>query len=63
MALRSYVALSTGAPAVVVDFVITSNVVVGGAMGVSDATSVEGTVVETVGMTVLEVVAKSLCFD
>jgi len=59
MALTNYVALSLDAH-VVVDFVVTENVMAGGAVGSSEASNVEGTVVDTVGMTYLKVVAKSL---
>jgi len=63
VALINSVAFYPCAPVVVVDSTIIGNIVAGGAMGASDATSVEGTVVDTVGITSLEVVSKSLCFD
>jgi len=47
----------------VVDSVVTGSAVVGGAVDAKDAASVEGTIVVTVGMTVVEVVASSLCLD
>jgi len=48
---------------VVGDSTVTGNVVAGGAVGASEAFSVEGTAVDTIGMKSLEVVAKSLCFN
>jgi len=62
MALTNSTAFSPDAP-VVVDYAVTGNVVASGAVGASEAASVEGAVVDTVGMTSLEVVAKSLCFN
>lgn len=63
MAFTSSAALSPDAPDVVVDYVVTGNVVAGGFVGASEAVNVEGTIMDTVGMTVLEVVVNSLCFD
>jgi len=63
MALTSYVALTTGVPIVVGDSAITGNVVVGGVVAANDDTSVDGIAVDTVGMTIIEVVARSLCLD
>jgi len=59
MALTSYAAFSLDVPAVVVGSFVTGNDVAGGAMGAIDAASVEGTDVDTVGMTSLEFVAMS----
>ena len=48
---------------IVVDSTVTGNVVAGGAVGANEAASVEGTVVDTVGMKFVEVVAMSVCFN
>jgi len=63
MALTNFTAFFPDAPTAIVDSTVTSNIVVGGAIGASEASSVEGTAVDTVGMKSLEVVAKSLCFN
>lgn len=63
MAFTNSSAFSPCVPVATVDSAVTDNVVAGGAVGANDAASVEGTAIDIVGMTVLEVVAKSLCFD
>lgn len=63
MALTNSSISSLDVPVVVVDCVVTSNAVAGGAIGASEATSMEGTVVDIVGMTFVEVVEMSICFN
>lgn len=63
MDFTSSTVFSIDVPDAVVDSVVIGSVVIGGAVGANDAASVEGTVVDTVGMTVLQVVAKSLLFN
>lgn len=63
MALTNSVVFCLSVPVIVVHFAVTGNVLVGGAVGANDVASVEGTDVDIVGMIVLEVLAKSLCFD
>ena len=62
MALTNLSASSPSAPAAYVDSAVTGNDVAGGAVGASEAASVEGTVVDIVGMTFAEVDAMSVCF-
>lgn len=54
---------SSDVPIIDVDCVEIYSTVAIGAVGASEAANVEGTVVETVGMTFTEVVAISLFFD
>ena len=63
MAFTNSATFSPCVPIAAEYFAVTSNVVVGGVVGANDVASVEGTTVDNVGMTILEVVAKSLCFD
>lgn len=62
MALTNYASFSPNALAIV-DFVVTGNVVASGVIGASEAASVEGTTVDIVGMTFVEVVALLVCFN
>jgi len=57
MALTNSATFSPDVPAVDVDFVVIGNAVVGGVVGASEAASVEGATVYTLGMTFVEVVA------
>jgi len=63
MALTNFVSFSTDVLAADVDFVVTGNVVAGGAVGASEDANVEGIAVDTIGMTFVEVVAMSFCFN
>jgi len=63
MALTNSTSFSPYVPVAIVDFAVTGNTMVAGAVGANDATSVEGTIVNIMGMIALEVVAKSLFFD
>ena len=63
MAFTSSAAFSADVPTAVVDLVVIGSGVAGGTVGANDASNVEGTIVDTMGMIVLEVVAMSLCFD
>ena len=63
IAFTSFVAFSVDVPAFVMDSVVIGSAMVGGAVGANDATTVEGIVVVTVGMVVVEVMARSLCLD
>jgi len=63
IALTNFVASSPTLPADDVDSVETYCVVGIGAVGGNEAANVEGTTVETVGMTFTEVVAISVCFN
>jgi len=56
MALTNFATFSLYAH-VVVDSVVTGKAMAGGVVGASEAASVKGTTVDTVGMTSLEVVA------
>jgi len=47
----------------VIDSVVNDSVVAGGAVGAKEVANIEGTVVVTVGMAAVEVVAISLCLD
>jgi len=47
----------------VVELVVTGSVVASGDFGANATANVEGTVVVTVGVAVVEVVASSLCLD
>ena len=62
MAFTSSVIFSVEVP-VVVDSIVTSSAMAGEDVGAKDATSVEGNVVVTMGMVVIEVVENSLCLD
>ena len=62
MAFTSFDVFSVEVPAVV-DSMVIGSAMAGGAVGVNDATNVEGTAVQKMGMAILEVVAKSLCLD
>ena len=48
---------------VIVDSIVNGNDVAGGAVGASEAASVEGTAVDIVGMTFAEVDAMPVCFN
>lgn len=63
MAFTISATFSVDVTTAVVDLVVIGSVVASGAVGANDAAIVEGTVVDTVGMTVIEVVAKSLFLD
>ena len=60
MALINLSASSPDVPTADVDSVVTRNVVAGGVVGASEAASVEGTIVDTFGMTFADVVAITL---
>jgi len=63
MALTNFPASSPDAPVAYVDPIETSCVVGMGAVGASEAASVEGTIVETIGMTFANVVEISIFFN
>lgn len=63
MALTNFVAFSPDASDDVVDSAIIGNDVAGGVVGASEATSVERTIVDIVGMTFAEVDAMLVCFN
>ena len=63
MALTNFAASSPDAPAADVDSIETGCVVGMGAVRAKEAANVEGTIVEIVGMTFVDVVAISLSFN
>jgi len=62
MAFTSFALFSIEAPAIV-DSILIGIVVAGEVVGANYSANVEGTAVEVVGITILEMVAKSLCLD
>lgn len=63
MALTSFAAFSPDAPTTDVDYVVAGKAVASGAVGAKDAANVDGTDVDTVGITCVEEVATYASFN